>query len=385
MIAVGLMSGTSLDGIDAALVRLRPAGTGYDVALERFAIVPFAPELRARIVRAVAPHAATVPELAALHADLGAAFGAAARAVAAGTALDFVASHGQTIFHDGARALTWQLGDAFALREAVGATVVYDFRAADCAAGGQGAPLVPYVDALLLAAGTPRVAINLGGIANLTYVPPRGAPDAVVAFDSGPANMLVDLFVAERTRGALAFDRDGAAARRGRVDAALLRALQAEPYFALPPPKSTGRERFGPAFIAAHPALAALSLDDGVATLLALSLETIAAAVRRVAPPGSEVVLSGGGARNPAFVAGLASALPEYPVVTSARLGLDPDAKEAIAFAVLGYETLRGRAAGLTNVTGARRGAVLGALAPHRLEELLARVRGEVDEPMVGR
>jgi len=377
MIAVGLMSGTSFDGIDAALVRIVPAGERYDVALERFATVPYSGELQRAIARAVAPHAATAPQLAALHVALGEAFGDAARAIAGDRRIDYVASHGQTIFHDGASHLSWQLGDAFALRERAGATVIYDFRAADCAAGGQGAPLVPYVDALLFGADEPRVALNLGGIANLTWIPPGAHPGDVVAFDTGPANMLLDLFIAQRTNGALRYDPEGRHARRGSVDRALLHEMLEDPYFALDPPKSTGRERFGPGFLSQHGRIERLSIEDGAATLAALSVESIARAVRRLAPRGTLVIVSGGGARNPALVEGLRRALPDHMLVTSDACGIDPDAKEAVAFAVLGYETLRGRPAGLPRVTGARRPAILGAIAPYRLQELLARVEEE--------
>lgn len=377
MIAVGLMSGTSLDGIDAALVRIAPTARGYDVALERFGTFAFEPQLREAIVRAVAPHRASVPELAVLNVALGAAFGEAARAIANGGPIDYVASHGQTVFHDGQAHVTLQLGDPFELRERADATIVYDFRSADCAAGGHGAPLVPYVDALLFAADEPRLALNLGGIANLTFLPAGAPAGEAIAFDSGPANMLLDLFVAERTRGALRYDRDGEHARRGAVDRRLLGEMLADPYFALEPPKSTGRERFGPGFLAAHARVETLTIDDGAATLLALSVESIAAAVRQTAPAGTRVIASGGGARNRTLIERLRTALEHYPIVTSDALGIDPDAKESLAFAVLGYEALRGRAAGLPRVTGARHPAVLGAIAPHRLEELLARVHKE--------
>jgi anhydro-N-acetylmuramic acid kinase len=372
------MSGTSLDGIDAALVRIVPNARGYDLVLERFVTVPFPPALRARIARAVAPHAAAIPELAALHVELGTAFGAAAREVAGDLTIGYVASHGQTIFHDGAAGVTLQVGDPFALRERIGATVVYDFRAADCAVGGQGAPLVPFADALLLAGTEPRVALNLGGIANLTYLPADAAPADAVAFDSGPANTLLDLFVSQRTHGALLCDRNGDHARRGAIDRALVREMLADPYFAQAAPKSTGRERFGAGFLALYSRLETLTIDDGAATLLALSVESIAAGIRGVAPRGALVIASGGGVHNPAFVDGLRAALEGYRFETSAAFGIDPDAKESIAFAVLGYETLRGQAAGLPRVTGARRPVLLGAIAPHALEELLALVHKEV-------
>jgi anhydro-N-acetylmuramic acid kinase len=378
MIAVGLMAGTSLDGIDAVRVALRPRGSGYTVATEAFEIVPFAAALRAELVAALPPNAVDALRISRLHAALGETFGAAALAVGAADA-DFVASHGVTFAHDGAAHHTLQLGDAFRIRELTGVTVAYDFRAADTAAGGHGAPLVPYVDALLLGDDREeRIALNLGGIANLTVLPAGGGPEAVTAFDSGPANLPIDTYVALRSGGWETYDRDGTRARRGRADEALLARMLADPYFAQPPPKSTGRERFGAAFVAAHgSALDALAFDDAVATLTALCARSVAAAVSAHGPRAARAIVSGGGARNAALLEGLRAALAPMPVATSAAYGIDPDAKEAIAFALLGYETLRERAAGLPGVTGASGPRVLGALAPARLGALLARVDEE--------
>ena len=194
MIVVGLMSGTSLDGIDAALVRLEPQARGYAIDLLRFETFPFDRELARSLFDALPPNAGSVERAADLHVTLGRAFAAAARTVAGSVHVDFVASHGQTVWHDGPRHVTLQLGDAFAIREAMRATVCYDFRSADCAAGGHGAPLVPYVDALLFAdEREDRVALNLGGIANVTLLPAGGR---VWAFDTGPANINIDAFVA---------------------------------------------------------------------------------------------------------------------------------------------------------------------------------------------
>jgi anhydro-N-acetylmuramic acid kinase len=305
-------------------------------------------------------------EVAALHADVGTAFGAAVRAVADGTPLDLVASHGITLAHDGSARQTLQIGDAFRIREACAAPVAYDFRAADCAAGGHGAPLVPYFDALVFGdVREDRIALNLGGIANLTVLRAGAAPGSATAFDSGPANLPVDTYVAAHALGNGRYDADGALARAGRVDRALLARLLADPYFALAPPKSAGREQFGAPFIARHrAALDARDAADAVATLTALAYESAAAAIARSAPAGATVIASGGGVHNRALMDGLAAALPAFRVATSAAFGIDPDAKEALLFAVLGCELVRGRAANVPGVTGARGSRLLGALAP---------------------
>jgi anhydro-N-acetylmuramic acid kinase len=363
MIAVGLICGTSLDGIDAARVEVRPRAHGYDVATAAFVTVPFEPELRARVLAAYPPQPLDALAFSALHADVGTAFGAAALA-AGGGSVDFVASHGLTLAHAGERAHTLQIGDAFRIRETTEATVVYDFRSADTAAGGHGAPLVPYVDALLLAApNEERVALNLGGIANLTVLPANATPADAIAFDSGPANLPIDTYVAARTAGRVQCDRDGALARGGSPDAALLAHMLADPYFAAPAPKSTGRERFGAAFIDVHrAALDALSCNDAVATLTALTVGTVAGAIRAAAPAAVRVIASGGGVHNPAILDGLRAALPRMRVERSDAYGIDPDAKEAIAFAILAYQTWRRRPSNLPSATGARHPVVLGKI-----------------------
>lgn len=379
MIAVGLMSGTSLDGIDAALVEIFPRGGGYTVRLENFVTQPFAAGLSEALAAVLPPNAGSVESAAQLHRRLGEAFASAAREVAGVRRVDYVASHGQTLWHDGRRQVTLQVADAFAIRDALHTTVCFDFRSADCAAGGCGAPLVPYVDALLLAAeGEDRVAVNIGGIANLTALPRGCEPGNVVAFDSGPGNMLIDAFVMQRTGGGARYDAGGALALAGSVDEGLLAAMLRDPYFGLPPPKSTGRERFGAQFLEQHAAvLASLSLEDGAATLAALTAATLAAAIVSAALPGSRVLLSGGGAYNDAILRGLRERLTAYRVERSDAMGIDPDAKEAIAFALLGYETLRGRASNVPTATGARYVTPLGAIAPWNLRELLAKVDAE--------
>ena len=378
MIAIGLMSGTSLDGIDAALVELTPKGTTYGVQLRRFTTTPFDAHVQRALREALPPHRGTAREVAALGRAVGEAFARCAEEIAAGTPVDYAASHGLTLFHDGAAHMTLQIGDPFAIRDRLHASVCFDFRSADCAAGGHGAPLVPYVDALLLRSDAEdRVAVNLGGIANLTVLPKRGSVEDVFAFDSGPGNMLLDMFVQERTQGAHRFDRDGHYSRRGTVDGETLQAMLEDPYFALSPPKSTGREHFGKAFLDRHRArLQALNIEDGAATLAALTARTVADAIEQYAP-GSHVFLSGGGAHNAGMVQLLAQLVPHCCVEGSEAMGIDPDAKEAIAFAVLGYETLRGRAANVLPATGAQEAVVLGAIAPYELRALLARVEAE--------
>ena len=382
MIAAGLMSGTSLDGIDVAAVDLRPRGRAYDVRVLRFETVRYDPSLASRLRALLPPAQSESPRgagaaraICELDADVGAAFGEAAAHVTRGLRLDFAASHGQTLHHvgrrPGAAGATLQIGDAFAIRERLGVTVAYDFRRADCAAGGEGAPLVPYVDALLLGgAGERRAALNLGGIANVTLLPAGGGD--VLAFDVGPGNMLLDELA--RTRLGRPFDDGGEAAERGCADETLVERFLADPWFALPPPKSTGRERFG-----AHAlgeVWGRLSPEDALASAVEITARALARALASAGYSGVPLIASGGGLRNRALIAAIARCTGSE-VRSSASAGIDPDAKEAIAFAVLGYELLRGRPAGLPNVTGAAGPRLLGALAPHDLAHVLARVRSE--------
>ncbi|GAC1303769.1 MAG: anhydro-N-acetylmuramic acid kinase [Vulcanimicrobiaceae bacterium] len=383
MRAIGLMSGTSLDGIDAALVDLHPRGEGYAVASLRFETIPFSTEMRARLLAALPPHGPPPAIVAALERDLGAAFADAARRVRGDGPVDFVATHGLTLYHRGEAGRTLQIGDPYLLRDALEATVVFDFRRADCAAGGHGAPLVPYVDAALFA-GHERdlVALNVGGMANVTVLRHGASPSDATAWDTGPGNVLIDEFVWRRTDGAERFDPDGAYAARGRIDRHVLRELLGREAFYLmqPPPKSTGRERFGPHLLDAHADLFAnLTLPDGCATLAAYTVTTIADSLESYGPSGGTLALSGGGARNATLVRMLRERLEpaDFTLVTTAAFGVDPDAKEALAFAVLGYETLRGRPANLPRATGATRATVLGAIVPYELASLAAKIRRE--------
>jgi anhydro-N-acetylmuramic acid kinase len=377
VIAVGLMSGTSLDGIDAALVNVAPRDDGYALDLVRFETYAFDDGLLRALHSALPPQSGSVAVVAALHHALGQAFARAANAIAGGESIGYVASHGQTVWHDGIRHVTLQLGDPFAIRESVRATVCYDFRSADCAAGGQGAPLVPHVDAMLFSSrDEDRVALNLGGIANISWLPKAGGD--VAAFDTGPGNMLMDAFVRERSGGDRTMDRDGTLAANGKVDSELLAAMLADDYFAQSPPKSTGRERFGVQFFARHgERLSRLSVEDGLATLTELTAVSVADAVSAADFRPARVICSGGGAQNHHLVSRIAARLSSARVETSGALGIPAEAKEAMAFAVLGYETLRGRVGNVPRATGAERAVPLGAIAPYHLRDLLANVEQE--------
>jgi anhydro-N-acetylmuramic acid kinase len=369
---VGLMSGTSADGIDAALVEIEGAGETTRVRLLDFRTRPFDPALRARVL---ALGEARADELLRLHYRLGEEFARAALDVIeparrAGHAVHLVGSHGQTARHHPraaephGRAATLQLAEPAVIAERTGLPVIADFRPRDVAAGGEGAPLVPLVDWLLFRRpGAVRACLNLGGIANVTVVTERA--EAVRAFDLGPANMPLDLVVQAVTNGAQAFDRDGALAARGRVDPALVAELLRHPFLAIPPPKSTGREAFGDVFVRPLLERYAGREADLLASLARFVAEAVALGLRRwVREPVAEVLVSGGGARNPALTSALSTALAPVPVRSVADAGMDPDAKEAIAFAVLANETLFGRPGNLPGATGAAGARVLGKIVP---------------------
>lgn len=379
MRVVGLMSGTSLDGVDAALVEIDGETTE---------------DVRVRVVRSItldydearreAIHAGivsgTAEALCGLHADLGEWMAEAVLKVCAEAgvptgSVDAVGSHGQTVWHrppaEGKRGATLQLGDAATIAERTGIAVVSDFRTRDVAAGGQGAPLVPWVDRVLFAVPERARALqNIGGIGNVTRVPPKGSAEPVFAFDTGPGNALMDAAVEIATGGRLSFDRDGLLAARGEVDGALLADLLRHPYFAAEPPKSTGREEFGRPFVERLAEAVRPEGDrdwlDIVATLTELTARTIADAYRRwVIPLGlDEVVVTGGGARNPTLVARLSALLDPLPVRDGSVLGVDPDAKEAVAFALLAWAHLRGIPANVPEATGAAGPRVLGSFTP---------------------
>lgn len=368
-LAVGVMSGTSLDGVSTALVRITDAPAAAE--LVAFRQEPYTAAERGQIVETIARGGAR--ELAILHVALGERFaGAVLQLLAANKVrpadVAFIASHGQTIWHEPGRA-TLQLGDPAILAERVGVRVVSDFRSRDVAAGGQGAPLVPIADVMLFGhAERGRLLLNIGGMANVTWVPRRGDAAGAVAFDTGPGVAVIDA-VTRRLDPALPFDRDGEHARRGRPLARVLDALLADPYFAQTPPKSTGRERFGLDFAERLIGLArdaGGSDNDAIATATALTVESIARGIEAWIPDAahSELVISGGGARNPALVEQLVARMRPRPVELFDRLFFDGEAKEAVAFAFLGALTLAGKAGNVPAATGARGPRVLGRITP---------------------
>lgn len=367
---VGLISGTSADGVDAALVEVEGAGDTTRLRLLGFATRAYTPAFRARVL---ALGEATAAELLQVHYALGEEFARAALDVIEpareqGLDVHLVGSHGQTARHHprsgepGARAASLQLAEPAVIAERTSLPVVADFRPRDVAAGGEGAPLVPLVDWLLFRVpGRVRACLNLGGIANVTVLGDR--LETVRAFDLGPANMPLDTVVEAWTAGTEAYDRDGAHAQAGRVDRALVAELLAHPFLAMPPPKSTGREAFGEVFV--RPLLARFAGHEGdlLASLTRFVAETVADGLRRhVEARVDEVLVSGGGARNRTLMAMLGEVLAPAAVRSIETVGMDPDAKEAVAFAVLANETLFGHPGNLPLATGAAGPRLLGKI-----------------------
>lgn len=375
------MSGTSADGVDAALVEWPEGEAPRPFTLLAFHESPFPAQLQERIHRLAAGRAepgAALRELAALDVELGERFAEAARAVAdlAGCPLDAVhaiASHGQTVAHHPELRATLQIGDPSLIAERTGCTTVADFRPRDVAAGGEGAPLAPFFHFAAFAEPREgRAILNLGGIANLTWIPRGAGPEDVVAFDVGPANALVDAVVRIQTGGRERMDRDGVRARSGRVDAGLLERLLDDEFLRRAPPKSTGRERYGAAeaeALAAEWREAGREADDLVATLVAFSVGAVRQACEEhLGARGAleRLLVGGGGARNPALLEGLAAALQGVPVEPFDAAGVPAQAAEAMAFALMGRNALLGLPNHLPRCTGARRAAVLGEIVPGR-------------------
>lgn len=364
MIVAGVMSGTSLDGIDVAVVDIR----GRSIRPLAFSSTPYSKPVRDALI-GVSNTTTHTSEIARLHFLLGELYASAILRAARGRRLDLIGMHGQTIFHQGAPAKylghriasTFQIGEAAVVAERTGVRVVSNFRERDVAAGGQGAPLVPFADYLLFRHPTrARVALNIGGIANLTILPPRAKPEQVVAFDTGPGNMVIDALVHRHSKGKLRFDRGGALARKGKVNTALLNELLKDPYYGQKPPKSTGREAFGRELV--NRLLATnLPMEDLIATAAELTARTIAAAIPSAT---KEVIAAGGGVHNRAIMHRLSQLLPGAEIATTAKYGIDPDAKEAIAFALLAYQAVHGRSGNVPSATGARRAVVLGKITP---------------------
>ena len=418
MLVLGLMSGTSADGIDVALARISGAPPSLNARLLGQTSLEFPHPLRKEILRVAEQQPICAGELSQLNFRLGRIFAEAALAACgrfrvSPKRVSLIGSHGQTIFHQGlatryfgaSTASTLQIGDGSVIAARTGITTVSDFRPADMALGGQGAPLVPYVDYLLYRhPKLGRVSLNLGGIANITVIPANAKPSQVFAFDTGPANMLIDALVQHFTRGRERFDKDARLARSGQINPPLLKVLLQDPYLKLKPPKSTGREYFGAAYIKKLLVLGRryqAKPNDLIHTATAFTAASVADALHRFVLPIHrihELIVSGGGAHNPLLfgqlsvlakvrspaenftallkkdfaqtLAAPAQVLPRQTkqgsfmsVLASSQFGMPVDAKEAFAFALLAYETFHQRPANLPSATGASGPAILGKIS----------------------
>jgi len=383
MLVLGMMSGTSADGIDVALARISGAPPNLNAKVLGHTSNKFPPALREEILRVAEQHPVSAGGLSQLNFRLGELFAAAALSACRHfrvppSKIALIGSHGQTIFHQGLpskyfgspTASTLQIGEASVIAARTSITTVGDFRPADIALGGQGAPLVPYADYLLYRhAKLGRVSLNLGGIANITVISAAAKPSQIFAFDTGPANMLIDALVSHFTRGRQRFDDNAHLAAKGRSIPALLDQLLRDPYLKIAPPKSTGREYYGHACVKKLLALGrryrAKPNDLIRAATLFTALSIVDALNRFVLRKTRihQLIVSGGGAHNPLILTQLSVALPGIEVLPSSQFGIVGDAKEAFAFALLAYETLHRRPANLPSATGARGPAILGKIS----------------------
>jgi anhydro-N-acetylmuramic acid kinase len=374
------MSGTSADAIEVALAKVNAYASPKLLA---HTTLPLPSTLRAEILRIAEGAPVTAAQISQLNFRLGHTFAEAALAALRqfripASRIALIGSHGQTIFHQGRptpflghpTASTLQIGEPAIIAARTGITTVADFRPADIAVGGQGAPLVPYADYLLYRhAKLGRVSLNLGGIANITVIPANATPAQVFAFDTGPANILIDALVAHFTHGRHHFDKNAHLARKGRAIPALLNELLRDPYLRQPPPKSTGREYYGAAYIQELIALAEKHRahpNDLLRTVTLFTALSVVVALHRFVLRSIEIhqlIVSGGGAHNPLIMAQLAAALAPIEVLPSSQLGIPEDAKEAYSFALLAYENWQLRPANLPSATGAHRPAILGKIS----------------------
>ena len=377
---IGLMTGTSADGVDAALVRVRGAGLAATPEVVGYRETAFGDELRREVLEVASAEVIEPERLMRLDAALGELYAEAVEDLLKQAGIrrgdvTAIGSHGQTVRHlprgaGGGRALTLQLGSASTLAERTGMMVVSDFRTRDTAAGGEGAPLVPIADWVLFRSNTEgRVLLNLGGMANVTHLP-KGAPlERVLAFDTGPGNAVLDGLIGAATAGLARHDDGGRRAAQGRVHEGLLEELLADPFFQLPPPRSTGRERFGDGYVTRLREIGeqlGLSLEDQLATAAELTAVTVADAIGRfLMPHGVDgVYVSGGGVRNATLMVALRRRLEGVRVERLDELGVAPESKEALAFALLAHLTLSGAPGNVPAATGAHRSVVLGHLTP---------------------
>lgn len=377
-IGIGIMSGTSVDGVDVAIISVKGSGDKLSYQQLAFDTVDIPQALRREIFRQFSPSESAVDKLCSLNFELGKLFASAARTVVEKAGLriediDFIGSHGQTIYHipvdqSGAGLVksTMQIGEASVLAEMFQCPVVSDFRVRDMAAGGEGAPLVPYVDHLLFRLDSKNIALqNIGGIGNVTYLPKGGSASDVIAFDTGPGNMIMDEAMNILTEGQFLFDNNGDLAAKGTVHQVILDELMNHPYLGLPIPKSTGRELFGAAYtrrLVDRMLGMGLSSADILATLTKFTALTITDQLGRFLPGEVDtLVVSGGGAYN-ATLLGFLKELGDFAVKTQEDLGFSSESKEAVAFALLANETLFGVPNNVPSATGAAKQVVLGKL-----------------------
>jgi len=390
MLVAGLMSGTSADGIDAALAEISGMGWKTRVRLQAFETIPYPPAVRRRILEIAAGTGASVFDVSQMNFLLGELFGRACRTVCRKARIPLksvalIGSHGQTVYHQPAATRycglpvrsTLQIAEPAVIAELTGVTTVGDFRPADMAAGGQGAPLVPFVDYLLFRhPRLGRIALNIGGIANITAIPAGGRPEEVIAFDTGPGNMLLDALASLATDGRSPFDRRGRLAAAGRISEGIVQRLMRQAYFRQSPPKTAGREQFGRDYLRKHFSKrfedSAQGFRDALATAAALTAESIVRAITGFVLPKFSIAqcfVSGGGVHNRFLMAEIERRLArsaadqgyaKVRVSPSDSGGVPADAKEALAFAVLAYHTVHGNASNLPAATGARHPAILG-------------------------
>ena len=374
-LVVGLMSGTSADGIDAVLTRITGSGLTTKVEQLGFYFLPFDNPTRQAILRVCGGESGGTREICLLGTHLGRLYAQAVRELLKETGtekIDLIGNHGQTVYHIPEETPylgttirgTLQIGDPSYLAEEFGCPVVSDFRVRDMAAGGLGAPLVPYTEFLLYRSETEDVALqNIGGIGNITLLGAGCALDEVTAFDTGPGNMVMDALVMKITDGKMGYDDGGRLAASGKIIPELLEWMLRDPYLERQPPKTTGREYYGAEYVEKLLSFGDYPLVDVLATATAFTAQSIALSLRRFAPRmPARLVIGGGGSRNPTLLAFLQEALPEVQVQTQEDLGLDSDAKEAVAFAILANEALFGICNNAPSATGAKHGVVMGRI-----------------------
>ena len=383
---IGLMSGTSFDGIDACLVKITGNGLSTEIEIIEFETYPYKEEIRELIFDASKEQTGRVDKICQLNFTLGKLFADAAGQIAEKSSIpisdiDIIGSHGQTIYHisslkekaDKKVRSTLQIAEPSIIAQETGVTTVADFRTRDIAAGGEGAPLVPYADFILFGKdGIGRAVQNIGGIANVTFLPAGCSINEIIAFDNGPGNMIIDRFAEIITEGKLKYDKDGELASKGKLNQDLLERLCSHPYLSIPPPKSTGREDFGIQFSDnLYEELKRDNVDflDTITTVTVFTAKSISDSYRKYIQPSyklSEVVMSGGGVYNPILFQFLKEYLENINIRKVEEFGIPSDAKEALAFAILANETICGNPGNVPSATGARKRVVLGKIIPGR-------------------